>query len=224
MKFDFCCMGSPFKVLIKPYLWHSFCSSMFLFISWSRRTSTGRFNSINFFTFFLSLSHFQNRKDTWHNQHRDSIYMWYARMAFSTKKLQYTPFRVQQNPRVPANISAGNHFRFHTEGPILTDRKRRPHWSKGHLSQGFMVRGWQRPSHWTFNKEEKVALLELVNVSFTSAIPSACSLSVSTNSVIVLSFGVFSGKTEGIWQLFLYFVLAPYFSVRLLSSCYSENL
>lgn len=69
-----------------------------------------------------------------------------------------------------------------------------------------------------------MALLELVNVSFTSAIPSACSLSVSTNSVIVLSFGVFSGKTEGIWQLFLYFVLAPYFSVRLLSSCYSENL
>lgn len=56
-----------------------------------------------------------------------------------------------------------------------------------------------------------MALLELVNVSFTSAIPSACSLSVFTNSVIVLSFGVFSGKTGGIWQFFLHFVLAPYF-------------
>lgn len=72
----------------KPYLLKSFCSSKFLLISWSRRSSTGRFNSISFFTFFLSLSHFQNRKDPLHTQSKNNSYVQYASLAISTEKLQ----------------------------------------------------------------------------------------------------------------------------------------
>lgn len=106
---------------------------MFLFISWSRRSSTGRFNSASFFACFLSLSHFQNRRDVWHREHRNSIYMQYVHRAFSREAAVCLCVS-----RVPHNAKGQNSWEhlitsgFTSNRPVSNNRNRCPHWSRGH--------------------------------------------------------------------------------------------